>query len=325
MKDTPENNRSMDDLLVKLLLDEATPTEQAEARQWLSASEEHRHYFEQLREVWEKSAPTEDPASPSEEDAWLRLQQLIGKKETPRPRVFRIKRLLRAAAVVMAVATCSWFFFRPSHPVMRTVASGNSIRTDTLPDGSLVTLNAGSSLSFPKEFQGKTRTVMLRGEGFFDITPQKDQPFIVRVNNVTVTVLGTSFNVNGKNNATEVVVETGRVEVTGERNSVLLHAREKVRVSGKKGLMKKQMVSNQLYNYYRTGELLCDKTPLKELVEALNEAYGAKILIADSSAGNLQITTTFHKDQTLDDILNIITQTFNQITLSRRGQQIIIN
>lgn len=70
----------------------------------------------------------------------------------------------------------------------------------TLPDGTSVWLNAGSSLRYPTAFTGKDRKVELKGEGYFDVAKNAAQPFYVMLNNgVEVRVLGTQFNVNAYN------------------------------------------------------------------------------------------------------------------------------
>jgi ferric-dicitrate binding protein FerR (iron transport regulator) len=79
----------------------------------------------------------------------------------------------------------------------------NTVRTPrggqyqvALPDGSRVWLNAATALRFPTAFNGKDRTVELTGEAYFEIAARKDQPFRVKVRDMTVDVLGTHFNVN---------------------------------------------------------------------------------------------------------------------------------
>ncbi len=65
-----------------------------------------------------------------------------------------------------------------------------------LPDGSRVWLNSSSSLKYPTAFNSKIREVELTGEGYFEITENKEKPFVVKANKIDVKVLGTAFNVN---------------------------------------------------------------------------------------------------------------------------------
>ncbi|NML36729.1 FecR family protein [Chitinophaga sp. G-6-1-13] len=90
-----------------------------------------------------------------------------------------------------------------------------------LPDGSKVWLNAASSLKYPVSFNSQHRVVELTGEAYFDITPDKNKPFTVRVNNMEVQVLGTSFNVMAypeeKNIRTTLI--TGAVNVSADNST----------------------------------------------------------------------------------------------------------
>jgi ferric-dicitrate binding protein FerR (iron transport regulator) len=75
-----------------------------------------------------------------------------------------------------------------------------------LSDGSVVWLNAKSSISYFKHFTDSTRIITLKGEAFFDVAKDSLNPFIVRTNGITVEVLGTQFNVNSRNPEEEVTV-----------------------------------------------------------------------------------------------------------------------
>ena len=96
-----------------------------------------------------------------------------------------------------------------------------------MPDGSVITVNKNSTLSYPSEFKGKTREVALNGEAFFKVTPNKEKPFIIHVNDVTVRVVGTSFNIRSEKGKTEVIVETGIVQVTKNKRTVSLLPKRK--------------------------------------------------------------------------------------------------
>jgi len=325
-------DHNMDDLLVKYLLGEATPEEALEAQQWIQASGDHQRYFEGLKQIWQSSYHLNEAGSPDEEEAWQRFRQRVQPGEKKAPAARRIffwqdkrRSWMPAAAILLLVVLGSWAFYRLNLFGGRAAVlySGEKILTDTLPDGTVITLNKNSRLSYPRIFNGKSRTVQLNGEAFFEVAAHSDQPFTVQAGNVTVTVLGTAFNVKSSHEATEVIVETGRVEVTRRQHSVQLGAHEKVTVSAKDRLLDKEESTDELYSYYRTRAFVCNKTPLRELVAALNEAYDAHIAIADPALGNLPITTTF-SNQPLDTILSIISQTFGQVTYIRQGQQIIL-
>lgn len=90
-----------------------------------------------------------------------------------------------------------------------------------LPDGSKVWLNAASSLKYPVSFNNRQRTVELTGEAYFDITPDKNKPFTVQVNNMEVQVLGTSFNVTAypEEKSIKTTLITGAVNVNADNST----------------------------------------------------------------------------------------------------------
>jgi ferric-dicitrate binding protein FerR (iron transport regulator) len=203
-----------------------------------------------------------------------------------------------------------------------TVLAQQAVLNHTLSDGSVVTINKGSSISYNSKFKGDTRKVELKGQAFFNVTPNKKKPFIVFVGDVEVTVVGTSFNISVSHGVTEVVVETGIVKVTKAGRTVELRPNEKLETYSKDTVMKKGQVTDKLYNYYRTKQFVCDDTPLWKLVEVLNEAYDSNIVFGDPVIRNLTINTTFD-NESLDQVLNVIKETFN-ITVTKERKTITV-
>jgi transmembrane sensor len=316
-----------DDLLVKYLLDITTPTEKAAVAEWLTEKEEHQRYFEHFRLIWTESKKLAAVSTVNENDAWSRFQQRVGTNENT-TRIVQLdtgmnwKPLLRIAAVLVVLLGAAGFWYLSKTNVQPLiVSSGQQIKSETLPDGSQVTLNKQSTIEYATSFK-KERQVKLEGEAFFNVAQDPGKPFVLKVNDVTVRVLGTSFNVKSANGKTEVIVETGAVEVTKNSNSVQLKQHEKAIVTNEQSAPSKQSNSDELYNYYRTQTFVCKNTPLWKLVEILNEAYGVNIVIADNSKRDLQINSTFN-NSSLDSTLQVIGLTY-EITVEKKGSQIIL-
>jgi transmembrane sensor len=322
-----------DDLLVKYLAGEATPAEVILVEDWVAASDTNRKLFNDFKLIWDQSPVT--TRNINKDDAFARLQNRL-KNTAPEPRKTVVRKLktshwIGLAASVVLICTVLWLTFNHVYDngsvSFVKIESKNKIRTQTLPDGSVITLNAHSFIVYPRRFTGKFRPVSLQGEAFFKVTPDKAKPFIIKVNDVTVRVVGTSFNIKSRNGKTEVIVETGIVKVSKKQNSVDLNPGERVIVNKGQGVLSKVINKGRLYNYYLTQQLVCDKTPLSEVVQTLNEIYGANIIIANKSLESLPITTTF-KGQSVNEIINIITDTFNtntfKIKVEHKNQQIIL-
>lgn len=180
-----------------------------------------------LEEVWRAVGPAElvadDAYQSRKTEVWSAVSELMDEpapEEMPRPRM----RLVRpaswrwmAAAASIALLIGIAYVLRP----VRVVAPNGALAEATLPDGSTVHLNSGSTLTYPAFFFG-TREVELEGEAFFDVV-KGDQPFVVETFNARTVVLGTEFSVRARpeefDPTTSVVVVTGRVHVTSKSGS----------------------------------------------------------------------------------------------------------
>lgn len=125
-----------------------------------------------------------------------------------------------------------------------------------------------------------------------------------------------------KNGKTTVNVETGIVKVSRNKDEVELMHGEKVVIANQQAGLFKSVSKGRLYNFYRNRELVCDETPLQELADALNEIYNVNIVIKSTSLQEKTLTTTF-KDQSLDQILEVIQETFT-IKIERTNNQILL-
>lgn len=318
---------AVDALLVKYLLGECSAEERASAARWIAASEDHRRYYQDFARLLQ-SARREMGEGPDPGEAWerfvSRLPQQDGRRRTPRSLFSRPRFWAAAAAAGLIMAGGWWALRRPSVPSgLIVLSSREEPRQDTLPDGTVVYLNKYSDLRFDADGKGHRKAV-LQGEAFFQVAEHRDRPFEVHAGDITVTVLGTAFNVSERKTSTEVIVESGRVRVSAGQQSLQVEAHEKAVLNAAQGTLKKAAVDNVLYSYYRTHAFVCDRTPLKEVVAALSEGYQVEMVIANPALEDLPLTTTFHQDQPLDTVLAILAQTFPQLHYQREEGRVIL-
>ncbi|TDE14523.1 FecR family protein [Dyadobacter psychrotolerans] len=321
-------NDMMDDLLVKCMLGEATDSEQKQVDNWLKKKQENQRYFSHFKLIWSKSRELASQSTVSEQDAWERFKI----RTQGESGVIPLKRNIwstwvRVAAVMLLTAGAAWlvylFTIQSVSPDLVTVKSDSQTLTDTLPDGSVVTLNKRSSISYPENFTNeKSRQVTLNGEAFFDVQPDKTKPFVISVNDVTVTVVGTSFNIKSNSKETEVIVETGLVEVAKDKQKITIKPMEKITVPAGNVDLIKEKNEDEFYKYYRTGKFICRDIPLSELVSKLNEVYHSNIVIEGEKLRNMKINTTF-EEAPLSKTLHIIGETFN-ISVDQKGDAIVL-
>jgi transmembrane sensor len=308
-------------------LGEASPEEVADISNRIAGDPIYKKHFEQFQNIWNTSRNLAIQSTIDENAAWQRFKNRITYKEQQVP--FEHKnnfKWMKVAASVVSLVGIGLIIFiitnNQNPPREIVFQSFQQVINDTLSDASVVTLNKNSTLAYPEKFAGKTRLVTLKGEAFFKVTPNRKKPFIIAVNDLQVKVVGTSFNIKETKGNTEIVVESGIVQVARNGQAIELKAGEKINVSKDNVSLVKEKAKDKLYNYYRTKEFVCEETPLWKLVEILNEAYDANISIANSSIKALPITTTFF-NESLDQVLLIISETLN-ITVIKRENSIVL-
>ncbi|WP_129714710.1 FecR domain-containing protein [Pedobacter sp. SYP-B3415] len=310
-----------DDLLIKYFLGEATAEESARIDAWLAESENNRREFKQLETVWEYTGKLKGKSPVTEDEAWARF---VNKRDKPghiqaEPvKITRFTPWLRIAAAIVILVAGTWSVWRFVSPAgkITEIEAGAVVKNVELPDGSLITMNAGSSIRYAGDF-ARNRNIELRGEAFFDVKHQAESAFSVTSGNVIVRVLGTAFNIRQGADQTEVVVARGLVQVSRGNEAVKLARQERIVVTENKRSLDVEENHDLLYRFYADKMIVADNTPLPELVQALNSAFDAGIKIDNARLKAMRLTVTF-KNENLDGVLRILQMTEPTLVIDRR-------
>jgi ferric-dicitrate binding protein FerR (iron transport regulator) len=246
-----------------------------------------------------------------------------------------------AGAVAASLLLCWVFITKPATRSNTFKLSGNTINAKpgfkmyiVLPDGSKVWLNADSKLTYGDNFQGRFREVYLSGEAFFDVTKDKDHPFIIHTKTIDVKVLGTAFNVRSYENeeTTETALVHGSVEVTLHNNpdkKIILRPSEKLIVKnnmpdsliqktkpGKEPEEEPLIVLSKM-RYYENdstasvetswvkNRLVFDKEPLKDIALKIERWYNVRVIIKNDDL-NEEIYTASFEDESLEQVMEAL-------------------
>jgi len=234
------------------------------------------------------------------------------------------KQIAVAACYIIAIAA-TYLYFDNSNKVQKLASSQKKINESpvlnhqviNLPDGSVVTLNHDSKLNYPASFDGKTREVYLIGEAFFDIKHNPSKPFIVHTGKYFTQVLGTAFNIKAYKDDKQISVTVTRGKVKVERQddkkliSVLLPG-DQLKIDDTAFFKEKATVVPLKVNISKTlewknEELVFDNTTFDEAGIILNNSFGVKIKLANSSLRNCKFSGKFRNDN-LEKILKIISE-----------------
>jgi transmembrane sensor len=147
----------------------------------------------------------------------------------------------------------------------------------TLPDGTHIWLNSASTLSYPINFNGKTRNVTLSGEAYFEVAKNKDQPFMVNVNDVVVQVFGTHFNIMAY--ADEPSINTtlleGSVKVSKGRLSQMIVPGQQARISKDIQIVKANIDEAVAW---KNADFLLVNSDIQPLMRKIERWYNVKVV-----------------------------------------------
>ena len=181
--------------------------------------------------------------------------------------------------------------------------------TIMLVDGTKVWVNAATEIYYPVKFVGKERRVWLEGEAYFDVAKDAERPFVVCVNGVDVTALGTEFNIAAVQGGDEVLTTlvNGSVRVVNEEGAdcILTPAEQAVCKKGVVGI-EVQKVNTNLYTSWKDGYYAFDKQPLGEIMRTLERWYDIHVVFADSVAGKLRFSGRLKRYEDIDNLLTMI-------------------
>lgn len=180
----------------------------------------------------------------------------------------------------------------------------------SLADGTVVHLNAGSSLRYPQQFSGnQPRIVFLQGEAFFDVRKDESRPFIVVSDDVTVEVLGTEFNVNTSdyNKEFHCTLVEGSVKLSNKSSAVLLSPGEKGFISGNTELIKVSNVNTKTYTSWTNGELLFEDAKFDDIALKLSKFYNLKFENRNKELKNQSFSGSISlRNSDLESILELL-------------------
>lgn len=252
-------------------------------------------------------------------------------------RIRTLQRVAAAACLLIGLVGAGLFFYaqQTPPPTWVTIRATEKLKSAfVLPDGSRVTLNAGSSLSYPNAYRGKERDVKLHGEAYFSVAHDADKPFIVRVNDDTlkIKVLGTEFAVsafgNGQPIETTLVSGSVQLEIGGENVQVLKPA-EKATYHPQTHKLLIQRTDTEVATEWMHNRLVFRETPMADVLARLVRHYGVAFDVKDEAIYGYRFTGVF-EDRPLHHVLDYmriasrITYTITPETVDTNARTVVV-
>ena len=233
---------------------------------------------------------------------------------------------------LLAVSSVSIYLMlekdKPQKDLVECFIPTAEIRELTLPDGTRVMLNSRSTLLYPEQFAGKTRSVYLIGEANFQVKPDEKHPFIVKANDFQITALGTEFNVNAypENNELIATLLEGSVKVEFNNliSNVILKPNEQITYN--KQTRKRSLQSPRIEDVtaWQRGELVFSDMHLDEIFTSLERKFPYTFVYSLHSLNNKSYSFRFQQRATLEEVMKIITQVAGDVKYIIKGNKCYI-
>lgn len=306
------------DLLQKYITGNATKTERQQVTEWIQQNNANmREYMAQRKlhdiALWRTSANLEN-----EKPAKKRITLNIFWKEAA-----------KIAAVIAIVLLGTYFVekdLKKDVPLQTIHVPAGQRAELLLADGTKVWLNSRSTLTFPGDFKGNVRNVKLDGEGYFAVTKNTEQPFIVETNKCNVRVLGTEFNVTAysSDKIWETSLLRGSVEIIQPGTQTkALRLKPNTRVILKDDEFTLSHILDMDYFQWREGLLCFNNISLKDMMEKLKLYYGVEIVVHNTKILQNHYTGKFRTKDGVEHVLNVL-KLNNKFTYTKDDESNII-
>lgn len=197
----------------------------------------------------------------------------------------------------------------------------------TLSDGSKIWLNSNSKLRYPIKFSGKERIVELEGEAYFDVSKNKDFPFVVKMNDIQIKVLGTSFNVNAYSEENEIITTLveGKVQVNDRiRNQKeILTPNDQYRINKYNGNFTKTQVDTEIYTAWKNGRFVFQNERLEDIMVRLSRWYDVEVFFMNTESKNIKFSGDLTRYEDFNSVLEMIEFT-DKVKFSIKNRSVLV-
>ena len=319
-------------LIFKHLSGDTNKAEEKQLFDWIKERNENKTIFSEYQKVWAVSDTSLNPEidAINLDEEWNKFKNEVGfddkllipKQKTKKK--FSVYRVAAAVSVILLIGVAALYILNPRQEV---IYAQNEVLESKLPDGTEITVNKNSSITYSKKFNKKERKVELAGDAYFKVEKDKTKPFIIDAESFYVEVLGTEFYVNSIFKERQVVVTEGSVAVyqfKDKRDQVILTAGEEIIFDTKQNEIRKIESYDENYLSWKTKIFHFNNKKLEDIFTELEAVYDVKFEFKNPELKKCRQSVSF-ADQSIDEILNVLRATFDQISFNRNKNMIFID
>lgn len=304
------SQEEINSLIRKVLSRSASQEEIQRLEVWRSAAKKNEQTFKVMQQVWQERSS--DPMSVHLEEQSRRIWEKAmsedagyhsGRKSL---NIYVRAKIAAAVAFLLIFGSAIYWINRQDNAVAvqeEMVQKNNPAGQKSklfLPDGSIVWLNAASSLIYPARFSDSLRLVQLEGEAFFEVVKDAQKPFTVQSGEVRTTALGTSFNISAyaEDESLTVALITGKVKIEQDHrnDSMLLEAGNGFQLDYTNHQQKIFQIQEEKVLAWKLGILSFEGDNFEQVVKKIQRWYGVEVKIEGAPPTDWQLTGHFENE-----------------------------
>lgn len=345
-------DQDFNQLILKCIEGNASESEMQQLWAWVELNNENKKYYEHLRDIWISASVNKPMEDQQLENRWQDFKSknnFVAEKQEessePKTLLLRFIRVAAIAIVIFALgAVMGKFYLNDRVPVQSrefyiVEAPRGAKSFVTLADGTKVWLNAGSRISYQRNYNQENRNIFLEGEAYFEVAKNKEIPFYVYSSGIVVKAIGTAFNV--KAYPEEGIVETTLVEgsvsiestgKTGIKEKILMQPNQKasfykvskevvvedksvkiqdneiapisIKAKIERVELKKE-VDTELYTSWKDKRWVFEKQRFEDFAVILERIYDIKVIYKDDELKNYRLSGSL-QEENLEQVLQAI-------------------
>ena len=320
-------NQEIEQIILRNLSGEASCDDIITFSDWLASSARNKESFLKIKKYWDAEIVGMKLQNP--EATYNKLLDRIQKAE--RKNIVRRLwiRYAGAAAIAIIIGITGYWIGGKKNIVpiqYYSYITGNSVSSFELPDGTEISLNKNSTLSYSSLYGEKVREVSLEGEGYFSVAKDKAKAFIVELNGSKISVLGTVFNVKNysKENVTTTTLVEGSIRFEIPEQQILLKPHQQLVFNKSENKIGIENVSTDLITAWKSHLIKYKSISFQEFLDILKDRYTVDIVLSNEILGQQKVTGSFDESLTVDQILNLMKKNLS-FRWKKEGDRYVIN
>lgn len=309
-------NELNDDIIKKYLQGECSEEDFIRINTWIKESKDNARRLFLMEETYQAGKRNPFIEKRQTEQAEARLFKRLEIEKTAQRKTKRIRNLMKYAAMIAVILLGGsgvgyWIYQLDPSQDMLIARADNAVQMVTLPDGTKVWLNQSTTLTYPRQFSSKERNVHLEGEAYFEVTKNRQKPFIVESQSMRVRVLGTIFNFKSSKDCriTEASLIEGEIEVKGQKDEgmVILLPGQKAELNKTTGRLMVKQVNVRMDAAWHDGLIPFEQADIFEIAQTLERFYDVKIILSPDIKADKTYSGVLKKKDTIDAVLKSLT------------------